>query len=109
MIAAAIGCVIAAIAFILLPSLDTTQHTSSQHSWNSLFTRSRLFLLIVCAAATFFDLFAFYGVTIWLTQLMREFNIPLENSLQLSCILNAGAVIGSLATSYISLRLNVKR
>ena len=40
---------------------------------------------------------------------MREFDIPLEGSLQLSLVLNAGAIAGSLGTSLVSLRTDAKK
>ncbi|OUO91045.1 hypothetical protein B5F40_04465 [Gordonibacter sp. An230] len=110
-IASVAGFAVSGLALALLPAdgRGAGKGAPSPDSWRGAFKAFRLPLLVACSLATFFDLFAYYGVTTWLTQLMREFGIPLEGSLQLSLVLNAGAVAGSLGTSLVSLRIDAKK
>lgn len=109
--ASVIGLAVSGLALALLPAdgPGVGGEAPSPSSWRGAFETFRLPLLAACSLATFFDLFAYYGVTTWLTQLMREFGIPLGGSLQLSLVLNAGAVFGSLGTSLVSLRVDAKK
>jgi AAHS family benzoate transporter-like MFS transporter len=77
-------------------------------SWMIALSRKRLVLLIFCALATLADLFSYYGVTTWLTQLMNEFNLPMQNSLQLTMALNLGAIVGSILVALISLSFDIR-
>lgn len=110
-IASVAGFAVSGLALALLPAdgRGAGKGAPSPDSWRGAFKAFRLPLLVACSLATFFDLFAYYGVTTWLTQLMREFGIPLEGSLQLSLVLNAGAIAGSLGTSLVSLRTDAKK
>jgi AAHS family benzoate transporter-like MFS transporter len=78
-------------------------------SWTIALSRRRVILLIFCALATLADLFSYYGVTTWLTQLMNEFNLPMRSSLQLTMALNLGAIVGSILIAFISLSLDIRR
>ena len=55
-------------------------------------------------AATFCFLLSFYGLMTWLTKLMTEIRVPLDGALQLTLILNTGAVLGSLLTGLLATR-----
>lgn len=70
---------------------------------------SRKWLILFFCLATFADLASYYGVTTWLTQLMREFDLPMGSSLQLTLALNVGAIGGSLASSLVAARVGAKR
>ncbi|MDR0499783.1 MAG: MFS transporter [Coriobacteriales bacterium] len=71
------------------------------------FGKTGRLLLLLLALATFMFLMAYYGISTWLVQLMREFNIPLDNSLQLMMTLNLGCVLGSLLTARVAGKLGV--
>jgi AAHS family benzoate transporter-like MFS transporter len=73
--------------------------------WIEAFKGSGKWLLAFFALATFADLFSYYGVSTWLTQLMREFNLPMSSSLHLTTALNLGAIGGSLASSLVAVKL----
>ena len=55
-------------------------------------------------AATFCFLLSFYGLMTWLTKLMTEIRVPLDGALQLTLVLNTGAVLGSLLTGLLATR-----
>lgn len=76
--------------------------------WTEVFKGSGRWLLVFFALATFADLFSYYGVTTWLTQLMREFDLPMNDSLHLTTALNLGAIGGSLATSFVAVKLGTR-
>lgn len=78
--ASVIGLAVSGLALALLPAdgPGVGGEAPSPSSWRGAFETFRLPLLAACSLATFFDLFAYYGVTTWLTQLMREFGIPSE-------------------------------
>ena len=59
---------------------------------------------IAGALATFFFLLSFYGLVTWLTKLMTEIRVPLDGALQLTLVLNIGAVIGSALTGLLAMR-----
>lgn len=107
--ASVVGFAVAMFALAFLPQRSVSFQKDKAGRWKDIFGSSRIYLLAACAFATFCDLFSYYGVTTWLTQLMREFDIPLEDSLQLALTLNVGAVIGSIAVSFISLHVSAKR
>lgn len=69
--------------------------------------RSLLLLCLLCAT-TFLFLMGYYGLSTWLVQLMREFELPLDNSLQMMLVLNFGCVLGSLLTAWVATRVSVK-
>lgn len=80
----------------------------NQKSLKELFRGSKKRILLFLALSTFAFLFSFYGITTWLTQLMQEFNLPMENSLQLTAALNIGAICGSLITSFIAVKYGAR-
>ena len=47
---------------------------------------------------------SFYGLMTWLTKLMTEIRVPLDGALQLTLVLNTGAVLGSLLTGLLATR-----
>ncbi|MBE6473506.1 MAG: aromatic acid/H+ symport family MFS transporter [Coriobacteriaceae bacterium] len=69
--------------------------------------KSKALLGMLCAM-TFLFLMAYYGMSTWLAQLMRAFNLPLENSLQMMVVLNFGCVMGSLFTAWLATRMSVE-
>ncbi|SEO38322.1 MFS transporter [Denitrobacterium detoxificans] len=80
---------------------------SSQQTLRQLSAKSKALLGMLCAM-TFLFLMAYYGMSTWLAQLMRVFNLPLENSLQMMVVLNFGCVMGSLITAWLATRMSVK-
>ena len=69
--------------------------------------RALLLLCLLCAT-TFLFLMGYYGLSTRLVQLMREFDLPLDNSLQMMLVLNFGCVLGSLLTAWVATRVSVK-
>jgi AAHS family benzoate transporter-like MFS transporter len=111
-ISACVGVVLFVLVWFLVPRERAKPGASTAETtapWSSLFTRATLPLLIAGVVATLFDLLAFYGVNTWLTQLMREFGMPLDNSLQITLVLNIGSVIGVIAAGAIAVRLGTRR
>jgi len=71
------------------------------------FEKEGRLLLVLLALATFMFLMAYYGISTWLVQLMRELDIPLDNSLQLMMMLNLGCIVGSLLTARAAKKIGV--
>lgn len=63
------------------------------------------FVVAIGCLATFCFLLTFYGLVTWLPKLMTELRVPFEDALQLTLVLNAGGVIGSVATGFVATRL----
>lgn len=76
--------------------------------WRALFTRASGPVLLIGTLATLADLLAWYGISTWLTQLMREFQIPFQGAMQLMFTLNTGAIVGSLFTAALAVRLGTR-
>lgn len=76
--------------------------------WRALFTRASRPVLLLGALASLADLLAWYGISTWLTQLMREFQIPFDGAMQLMFTLNTGAIAGSLLTAALAIRLGTQ-
>lgn len=77
-------------------------------NWQAVFNPASRPLLVMGILATLADLLTWYGISTWLTQLMREFEIPFYGAVQLMFTLNIGAVIGSLLASAIAIRLGTR-
>ena len=83
--------------------------TASHVGWRPLFVVGALIgpvliPAIAGMAATFCFLLSFYGLMTWLTKLMTEIRVPLDGALQLTLVLNTGAVLGSLLTGLLATR-----
>jgi AAHS family benzoate transporter-like MFS transporter len=76
--------------------------------WRALFTRASRPVLVIGTLATLADLLTWYGISTWLTQLMREFEIPFQGAMQLMFTLNIGAIAGSLLTASLAIRLGTR-
>ena len=76
--------------------------------WRALFTRASRPILVIGTLATLADLLTWYGISTWLTQLMREFDIPFQGAMQLMFTLNVGAIAGSLFTASLAIRLGTR-
>jgi len=85
-------------------SADALSNTAARHSWKEILRGASLSILILGTLATLADLLTWYGVSVWLTQLMREFDVPFSNAMQLMFTLNIGAIIGSLFTGSLAIR-----
>lgn len=110
-VAGAIGLVVMLVALRGLRRDDVLERGvpgGNLKSWTSVLKGSRRWLLVFFALATFADLFSYYGVTTWLTQLMREFDLPMGSSLHLAAALNLGAIGGSLVTSLVAVRVGTR-
>ena len=72
--------------------------------WRAILRGASLPVLALGTLATLADLLTWYGVSVWLTQLMREFEVPFSGAMQLMFTLNIGAVAGSLLTASLAMR-----
>lgn len=78
--------------------------SAAPHGWKAILRGASLPILVLGTLATLADLLTWYGVSVWLTQLMREFEIPFSNAMQLMFTLNTGAIIGSLFTASLAMQ-----
>lgn len=76
--------------------------------WTRILHGASRTILIAGIAATLADLLTWYGVSVWLTQLMREFDVPFTGAMQLMFTLNVGAIVGSLMTATLAIRLGTR-
>ncbi|WP_168734327.1 MFS transporter [Pseudothauera nasutitermitis] len=76
--------------------------------WRAVFKRSSRPVLLIGVLATLADLLTWYGISTWLTQLMREFDISFYGAMQLMFTLNTGAIAGSLLTASLAIRLGTR-
>lgn len=76
--------------------------------WTRILRGASRTILIAGIAATLADLLTWYGVSVWLTQLMREFDVPFTGAMQLMFTLNVGAIVGSLMTATLAIRLGTR-
>ncbi|KKW68825.1 hypothetical protein AAV94_02460 [Lampropedia cohaerens] len=76
--------------------------------WRRILRGPAAAVLALGAAATLADLLTWYGVAVWLTQLMREFDVPFSGAMQMMFTLNIGAIAGSLCTAGIAMRLGTR-
>ena len=90
------------------PRLSRTARSNGHPTAPVRFEGRALFRLCLLALTTFLFLMAYYGISTWLAQLMREFNLPLENSLQMMVVLNFGCVLGSLVTAWLATKVSAK-
>ena len=109
-IGAAISVLIFGISAALLPesTVFQQQRDDKRQGIAELFGPLRTTTLLF-AAATFANLFTWYGLNTWITTLMRALDYPLSSALQFSLTLNAGAVIGSFAIAAAGDRWGVRR
>jgi AAHS family benzoate transporter-like MFS transporter len=106
--AAALGLLPAVALFLYLTKpTSTVEHDSQPDSHNDHRTPNWKQLLIL-TLASFAFLMAFYGISTWLAQLMREFNLPMQDSLQLTITLNLGSALGSLFTAWAATKVSVR-
>ncbi|RMX03609.1 MFS transporter [Corticibacter populi] len=78
--------------------------TVRQHDWRTILRGASLGVLVLGTLATLADLLTWYGVSVWLTQLMREFDVPFTDAMQMMFTLNTGAIVGSLLTASLAFR-----
>lgn len=76
--------------------------------WRALWQPAARPVLVLGTLATLADLLTWYGISTWLTQLMREFDIPFQGAMQLMFTLNTGAIVGSLAAASLAMRLGTR-
>lgn len=76
--------------------------------WRRILHGPALAVLALGAAATLADLLTWYGVAVWLTQLMRDFDVPFNGAMQMMFTLNIGAIIGSLCTASLAMQLGTR-
>jgi AAHS family benzoate transporter-like MFS transporter len=77
-------------------------------AWRAVFTPASKPVLVIGTLATLADLLTWYGISTWLTQLMREFAIPFHGAMHLMFTLNIGAIAGSLFTASLAIRLGTR-
>lgn len=104
----ALGAVLVAVLGPVLVRAARRLPVQAGADWRGLFTRASRPVLALGALATFAELLAWYGIGTWLTQLMREFQIPFDGAMQLMFTLNTGAIVGSLATAALAIRLGTR-
>ncbi|KAB8191664.1 MFS transporter [Nonomuraea phyllanthi] len=73
-----------------------------------LFRRDNLAATALFGAASFCGLLLVYGLNTWLPQIMREAGYPLGSSLQFLLALNLGAIVGTIAVSFLADRFGPK-
>lgn len=76
--------------------------------WHAILGGASLGVLALGTLASLADLLTWYGVAVWLTQLMREFDVPFTGAMQMMFTLNVGAIIGSLGTASLAMRLGTR-
>lgn len=81
---------------------------ASPGEWRAVFNTRAKPVLAIGALATLADLLAWYGITTWLVQLMREFDVPFDGALQLMFTLSIGAIVGSLGAAALAMRLGTR-
>ncbi|PAT38172.1 MFS transporter [Vandammella animalimorsus] len=89
------------------PSAPQPAQAQAQ-SWRRILGGASLAVLALGTLATLADLLTWYGITVWLTQLMREFDMPFNGALQMMFTLNIGAILGSLGTASLAMRLGTR-
>lgn len=83
--------------------------TPKLYAVKALFSRGRKTATILFAVASFCGLLLVYGLNTWLPQIMRSAGYELGSSLTFLLVLNAGAVAGAIAASYIADRIGVQK
>ncbi|ARU05885.1 hypothetical protein CCO03_15465 [Comamonas serinivorans] len=107
----ALGLVLAAVVapLVIRAARQLAQDAlAPEGPWRALFTRASRPVLALGTLATLADLLTWYGISTWLTQLMREFDIPFQGAMQLMFTLNIGAIAGSLLTASLAIRLGTR-
>lgn len=87
---------------------DTSTLASNPH-WKAILHGTSRTILMAGVIATLADLLTWYGISVWLTQLMREFDVPFTGAMQLMFTLNVGAIIGSLITATLAIRFGTRK
>ncbi|WP_343293385.1 MFS transporter [Vandammella animalimorsus] len=90
------------------PTQQSTQQPAQAQPWRRILGGASLAVLALGTLATLADLLTWYGITVWLTQLMREFDMPFNGALQMMFTLNIGAILGSLGTASLAMRLGTR-
>ncbi|MFV0679325.1 MFS transporter [Ottowia sp.] len=100
--------VVAPLVIRAARDLAATASSIDGGPWRAVFTRASKPVLMIGTLATLADLLTWYGVATWLTQLMREFEIPFQGAMQLMFTLSIGAIVGSLCTAALAIRLGTR-
>lgn len=111
-----LGAAVLAVMVPLIAGLERATRTSAspganaapRHDWRDILRGASLGVLALGTLATLADLLAWYGVAVWLTQLMREFEVPFNGAMQMMFTLNIGAIVGSLCTASLAMRLGTR-
>jgi MFS transporter, AAHS family, benzoate transport protein len=105
LIGAAVTAVI--LAVVVLVDMETATPTAltaagprTTSTIGELFTRKRIAVTIVIAAAAIPNMFTWFGLNVWLTAVMSELDYPLTSALLFSLTLTAGAIVGSFLTAW---------
>lgn len=65
-----------------------------------LFSRKRIALTLVIAAAAIPNMFTWFGLNTWLTAIMKDLDYALTSALLFSLTLTVGAIVGSIFTAW---------
>lgn len=91
------------------PAVDASASTAGRPiEWRNVLRGASRTVLVIGTLATLADLLTWYGVAVWLTQLMREFDVPFNGAMQMMFTLNIGAIVGSIFTASIAMRLGTR-
>jgi len=87
------------------------EHTASADNAGprALFQPQVLVATVLFGAASFCGLLLVYGLNTWLPQLMRKAGYDLGDALMFLIVLNLGAVVGAVSTSFLADRVGAKR
>lgn len=83
-------------------------NTTHSEKWTIIFSKKYLLLLLLFAIGGLADQFSYYGVTTWLPQLMREFNLPLNSAFLVMIIFNLGAICGSTLMAFLGDKIGTR-
>lgn len=92
----------------LAPAQSADGPAARTGGWRALLRPACRPVLLIGVLSTLADLLTWYGVSTWLTQLMREFEIPFNGAMQLMFTLNIGAIAGSLLAASMAMRLGTR-
>ncbi|THU00613.1 aromatic acid/H+ symport family MFS transporter [Lampropedia puyangensis] len=106
------------VLVVMTPLLSRHEHTLTSHAnqataasnveWRHILRGASRTILLIGTLATLADLLTWYGVAVWLTQLMFEFDVPFNGAMQMMFTLNVGAIAGSIFTASIAMRLGTR-
>ncbi|MFI1166923.1 MFS transporter [Streptomyces sp. NPDC020801] len=79
---------------------ETAAAARTRSTFREMFTGRGLLIAVLIAAAAIPNMFTWFGLNIWLTEIMSRLDYPLTSALMFSMTLTGGAIVGSLLTSW---------